>query len=229
MKKLFFVLLLTFPAFPQLAYITGGPDYLFSSSTGLDKFAERYNQTRSTVLTKKMESPGNFAGWYLNLGGGFAGLTVDLGYSYHTGSMKSETDPLRTAGGASGREIDLKLSNFMLGFGLAIAGEGNLVVIFPNIEANMLSLSFDTRSGSSSKSDDISTIANVGVGMKVMLALGSSVGITINPSYNFSLLDANFSSLYDGTGTSYNTFSDDTNGSFGGFHIRVGVSLFMTD
>lgn len=229
MKKLIFVLFLSFPVFPQLAYFTGGADFRFSSSTGLDKFAERYNQTRASILTKKMESPGTFSGWFLNLGSGFAGMTFDIGYSRHTASMRSETDPLRTTGGGTGRDIDLVLTNFMMGTGVAIVTSGDVALIFPNFEVNILGLSYETRTNTSSKSGDVSTIANAGVGMKLLLSLGGNFGLTINPSYNFSLLDPDFSGLYDGTSTSYDISSDETKGSFNGFHIRIGVSLFFTD
>lgn len=228
-KKLIFVLFLSFPVFPQLAYFTGGADFRFSSSTGLDKFAERYNQTRSSILTKKMESPGTFSGWFINFGGGFAGITFDLGYSRQTASMRAETDPLRTTGGGTGRDIDLVLTNFMLGTGFAIATSKNVALIFPNLEVNMLNLSYETRTNTSSKSGDVSTIANAGIGMKLLLSLGGNFGLTINPSYNFSLIDPDFSSLYDGTSTSYDISSDQTKGSFSGFHMRVGVSFLFAD
>lgn len=229
MKKLIFALFLTFPLYSQLAYFTGGVDYRFSSSTGLDKYAERYNQTRASIITKKMEAPSTFSGWFINLGGGFAGITFDIGYSRQTASMKAETDPLRTSGGGSGREIDFVLTNFMMGTGFAIATGRDFALIFPNLEVNLLGLSYDTRASTSSKSGDVSTIANAGVGMKLMFALGGNFGLTINPSYNFSLLDPDFSSLYDGTSTAYDPMSDETKGSFNGFHIRVGLSFLMAD
>jgi hypothetical protein len=228
-KKLLFVLFLTFPAFSQLAYLTGGADFRFSSSTGLDKFAERYNQTRSSIITKKMESPGTFSGWFVNFGGGFAGITFDLGYSRQTASMKAETDPLRTSGGGTGRDIDLILGNFMFGVGFAIATSRDMALIFPNFEANLLDLSYETRTNTTSKSGDVSTIANAGIGMKLMFSLGGTFGVTIHPSYNFTLLEPNFSSLYDGTATSYDVMSDETKGSFNGFHVRLGLSFLITD
>jgi hypothetical protein len=106
---------------------------------------------------------------------------------------------------------------------------GDVALIFPNFEVNILGLSYETRTNTSSKSGDVSTIANAGVGMKLLLSLGGNFGLTINPSYNFSLLDPDFSGLYDGTSTSYDISSDETKGSFNGFHIRIGVSLFFTD
>jgi hypothetical protein len=157
------------------------------------------------------------------------GITFDLGYSRQTASMKAETDPLRTSGGGTGRDIDLILGNFMFGVGFAIATSRDMALIFPNFEANLLDLSYETRTNTTSKSGDVSTIANAGIGMKLMFSLGGTFGVTIHPSYNFTLLEPNFSSLYDGTATSYDVMSDETKGSFNGFHIRLGLSFLITD
>ena len=227
MKKLILLLLIAFPVYPQLI-ISGGPDFFFTKSSGLDGFVERYNTTRSSILSKKMESLGTMTGWNINLG--FAmGIAFDIGYSSHKGQMRAETNPAITSGGTSFREVDIKVNNFIIGTGIVVASEANFGLIFPYVEADVQTMSFETRTNSQSKSGDVGMLANLGIGGKFAIGLGSSFAVIIHPSYNFGLLDANFSDIYDATNTSYDYFSDQTKGSFGGFHLRVGLALLISD
>ncbi|GAB1350795.1 hypothetical protein MASR1M107_30100 [Ignavibacteriales bacterium] len=227
MKKFILLLLMSIPVYSQMV-ITGGADFFFTSSSGLDKFVEKYNQTRSSILTKKMESLGTMVGWSANLG--FAsGIAFDLGYSFHSGQMRAETNPATTSGGTSFREVDIKVSNFLLGTGAVVANDQNMALIFPYIEADIQTLSFETRTNTQSRSGDVGLIANMGIGGKLFIGIGSGLALMIHPSYNFGLMDVNFNELYEKTSTSYDFLSDDTKGSFGGFHIRVGLGLLIND
>lgn len=227
MNKFILLFLMSIPVYSQVV-ITGGADFFFTSSSGLDKFVEKYNQTRSSILTKKMEPLGTMVGWSANFGIA-AGIAFDLGYSVHSGQMRAETDPSRTTGGGTFREVDIKVSNFMIGTGAVVATDANMGLIFPYVEADIQTLSFETRTNSQSKSGDVGLIANMGIGGKLFIGVGGGLAIMIHPSYNFGLLDVNFNELYDKTSTSYDFLSDETKGSFGGFHIRVGLGLLISD
>jgi len=227
MKKFILLVLIAFPVYSQMI-ISVGPDFFFTKSSGLDGFVERYNTTRSSILTKKMESLGTMTGWNINLG--FAiGIAFDIGYSSHKGQLRAETDPLRTTGGGTFREVDISVGNFMIGTGVVVASEKNFGLIFPYVEANLQTMSFETRTNTQSKSGDVGMIGNMGSGGKIAIGIGSSFALLIHPSYNFGLLDANFSDIYDATNTSYDSFSDQTKGSFGGFHLRIGLALLIQD
>ncbi|GAB1348594.1 hypothetical protein MASR1M107_08060 [Ignavibacteriales bacterium] len=227
MKKFILLVLIAFPVYSQMI-ISVGPDFFFTKSSGLDGFVERYNTTRSSILTKKMESLGTMTGWNINLG--FAiGIAFDIGYSSHKGQLRAETDPLRTTGGGTFREVDISVGNFMIGTGVVVASEKNFGLIFPYVEANLQTMSFETRTNTQSKSGDVGMIGNMGIGGKIAIGIGSSFALLIHPSYNFGLLDANFSDIYDATNTSYDSFSDQTKGSFGGFHLRIGLALLIQD
>lgn len=227
MKKIILLFLFAIPVYPQIV-ISGGADFFFTSSSGLDKFVEKYNSTRSAILTKKMESIGTMTGWSANFGIA-AGIAFDLGYSVHSGQMRAETDPSKTIGGGTFREVDIKVSNFLIGTGAVVATDPNMALIFPYVEADIQTLSFDTRTNTQSKSGDVGLIANMGIGGKLFIGIGGGLALMVHPSYNFGILDVNFSELYEKTSTSYDILSDETKGSFGGFHIRVGLGLLITD
>lgn len=218
---------MAFPAYPQLI-VTGGADFFFTKSSGLDKFAERYNTTRSAILTKKMESLGTMTGW--SAGFGLAmGIAFDLGYSSHKGQLRAETDPSKTVGGGTFRELDIKVSNFFIGTGIVAANDETMGLIFPYFEADVQTMSFETRTNSQSKSGDVGMVANMGIGGKLFIGLSEMFALYVHPSYNFSLLDQDYSEIYDATNTSYDYLSDQTKGSFGGFHLRVGIALMVRD
>ncbi len=227
MKKIFLFLLFAIPVYPQLI-ISGGPSFLFTKSSGLDGFIERYNATRASILTKKMEPLGTMTGWSFDLGVTF-GVYFDFGYTSLKGQIRAETDPVKTTGGGTFREMDISLSNFQVGTGLVAASERNIGLIFPYIEADVQSMSFETRTNTQSKSGDIGMIASLGIGGKLYIGLSEMFSVYVHPSYHFSLVDANFSEMYDATNTSYDYFSDQTKGSFGGFSIRVGIGLMINE
>ncbi len=227
MKKFILLLLMAFPAYPQLI-VNGGADFFFTKSSGLDGFVDRYNTTRSAILTKKMESLGTMTGWHAGFGLAM-GIAFDLGYSVHKGQLRAETDPSKTIGGGTFRELDIKISNFMIGTGFVVASERNVGVIFPYFEADAQTMSFETRTNSQSKSGDVGMVVNAGIGGKLFIGLGEMFALYIHPSYSFSLLDKDFSEIYDATNTSYDVLSDQTKGSFGGFHLRVGIALMVRD
>ncbi|MCK6603813.1 MAG: hypothetical protein L6Q59_02845 [Ignavibacteriaceae bacterium] len=229
MKILVFLFVFSVTASSQILFLSGGADYRFSSASGLDKFAERYNTTRANILTKKMEAPGTFNGWFLNLSGGISKLSFDIGYSQHSGKMKSETDPLLTTGGGTGRNIDLTMNNFWFGTGFNIAVTERFILIFPNFEADILSMSFKTTTNTDSKEGDFGTIANAGISMKIIIGIIPGLAISVQPSYNFSLLDSEFKPIYERTNTPYDPDTFDTKGSFSGFHLRIGAALYFMD
>ncbi len=176
-----------------------------------------------------MEGVGSVTGWYINGGIAVFPVSVELGYASFKGTMKSETDPLRTIGGGTGRDIDINIHNFWFGTGLAIASTDKIGLIFPTFEADLMTMDFETRTNTSSGKGDVGIIVNAGIGLKILIAFSGGIGLMINPVYTFNLLDINFDALYDETNTAYDEFSDQPYGSFGGFQFRAGIMLYLTD
>ncbi|KAB2908118.1 MAG: hypothetical protein LC102_06455 [Ignavibacteriales bacterium] len=232
MKKLFLFLFLAMPIYAQLTfvapYIGAGVSYFSPSSTGLNKFAEAYNAQRATILTKKMEGPSMTPGFSITGAFGLLGPFIDLTYSKYTGIMSAELDPTKTAGGGTGRDINLSMNALNMGVGLAFqSGPG---VIIPSVYFGGYFTDFKTKvKGTNTKEaeDDFSAFT-VGVGATLMIPLSNVVGVYVNPIYNFTFMETDFYRLYDKTSTNYNLLSDETKGGFGGFQINAGILIGAT-
>ena len=220
-----------------------GVGYNFNSSFGepLDYIIDRYNETRSSILTKTMNKPSNHSGMSFSMGGFFSNILVDLEYVYKYSSTMSAEAPSGDI--TQIREVKVFGKSINLGFNYVL-GEKEFLIMpgfsldfnFMPVESRIYNVnnteppSYEniSESGGSSFSNSVFMVSP---NVNFDYIFNKNICLSLKPYYSFSIGDLDYSYLNEtiNPNTYQNDPADKTSSKIGYFGAVLKIKFLYAD
>lgn len=211
MKKILLITIFIFTssfAYSQFKadyYLAVGYNYNSNFGDPLDYIVDRYNETRTSILSKQMNKASNFTGMSFSMGGYFSNILFDIEYVYKYSSTMSAEAP--SGGITQKRELKVFGKSLNLGFNYVL-GKNNFYAMpgfsldfnFMPVESRIYNINNTeppayeviSESGGGSFSNSVFMISP---NVHLDYLMNKNLCISFKPYYSFSIGELDYSQL----------------------------------